>query len=277
MKRVKFRLVTLATLLMCSWSFAQNCDEKKSNTLVAVVDGTKFEYESNFENSQTSTINDISSLAAEKNPDNAAQRMIPKVEVDVINMPIDNAGKVIVIGTLITALISIILAIITFRMQKQHNIKSVKPIGYIEMNYKEDNFYVRIVNNGIGPLLIKKLIVLTSKKDIDDYAKIEEKDWQQYPSKNLIDIIPTEITDKISYWENRTTGTVNRAIKPGDELYLLRLMKPHNNQEGVADLINYLKNCYLGLIYEDIYGNIQKDNVKSYMKYLEDSERLMKK
>ena len=255
MKRIKFGLITIVALLMWSWSFAQNCDEKKLEKVAVAMEEMALKEESNVEVPKTSSKTDSSSSAALKNQNSTAQKMIPKVKVDVINMPIDIAGIIISIFTILIALISFYIAYRTFKMQRQNNIdifnlqkqhylKSVKPIGRIAVGDYENDIYVKIVNNGVGPLIISEFRVSSSNDlDIQDIHI------------DLFEIIPEEIKAKISTWTDFIRGTVKRAIKPGDELYLLRLtaLDIENNREGINELKSFLQHLTLDWAYKDIY------------------------
>lgn len=41
-------------------------------------------------------------------------------------------------------------------MQRTHNKKSVLPLGFISLANYEDLLRIKIINTGIGPLIIKK-------------------------------------------------------------------------------------------------------------------------
>ena len=153
---------------------------------------------------------------------------------------LDNPEAIIALFAFLTSIVSIFLTIKTLNTQKQHNLKSIRPIGYITVvNY--DNFIsISITNNGTGPLLIKDFKVSNSQNTIS--------------SNNLIDIIPSEINKKVK-WSNFLTEIINRAIIPGYQLHLLRL-KPDeiNNDIGtIRALRKFLQHLTLTLKYTDIY------------------------
>ena len=256
MKRIKLGLITIVALLMYSWSFAQNCNDAKLDTTNVTVNEMKFEGETNLKNQETSLETHNSSSEALESPNDTL-----KEKDDVNNLINIIAAIFIAIGTLLTAIIaffalrvsrnSIDLAKQTFYMQEEHNLKSVKPIGDIVTGNYADDIYVKIVNNGIGPLIITKFRVIDYNANGKNY-------------ENLIDTIPNSILNKIVFWRDGIRGTENRALKAGDELFLLRLTTKQRKQskEGVIELKEYLKKVALEWTYEDIYENPTIKNEK---------------
>ena len=270
MKRIKIGLITIVALLMCSWSFAQNRNDEKLDTAVVVIDEMTFEEESNFENPRTSLEAHISSSEVLKNSNETLK------EKDDINKLINITATILIaIGAVVTAIIaigtfrvsrnSINLAKLTFEMQERHNLNSVKPIGSIEAGNYKDDIYVRIVNNGIGPLIMKKFEMQRYNNDL--------KEWEYYLG-DLFYLIPEETRKKIN-WRDYISKTVDRAILPGDKLYLLRLTESENSEEDINELREFLKSVLVGGIYEDIYGRKQKQMGPKILDFL--GEGSMKK
>ena len=79
--------------------------------------------------------------------------------MEVFQKLFDKPEVIIAFGALLTSISSIVLTIKALKVQKQHHLKSVKPIGYITVGDYEDDIYISIVNNGVGPLIIRELRV----------------------------------------------------------------------------------------------------------------------
>ena len=159
---------------------------------------------------------------------------------------------IIAFCAILTSVVSIILTIQTLKTQKQHNLKSVKPIGYIISGNYENDIYIAIGNNGIGPLIIKEFKVSNSRLS----------------ALNLIDIIPSNINDNVT-WKDYTSNIVGRAIKSGDRIYLLRLsfdeieMQQDKNIAIKKELREFLQDLILELTYTDIYEKETYNAIKN--------------
>lgn len=155
---------------------------------------------------------------------------------------LDSPEVVIALCALLISMVSIFLTIQTLKVQKQHNLKSVRPIGHITAGDYEDDIYISIVNNGIGPLIIKELKVSNS----------------QLSSSSLIDIIPDNINNSV-IWTDFASNFINRALKPGDRLYLVRLTfdeteKQQTNNKNIKETLRkFFQHLTLELSYTDIY------------------------
>jgi len=146
-----------------------------------------------------------------------------------------------VICAFVVFTISIFLTIWNIRNTMRHNLKSIKPIVHITVADHEDEIYVSIINNGIGPAIIK------------DFCAKEGTVF----AKNLIDLIPDDINSKV-VWAEFAASFVGRALKASERLYLIRLTfdeigNQKLNDEVKKDLRGFLKNVSLELEYTDIY------------------------
>ena len=149
----------------------------------------------------------------------------------------------IAICALLTSIVSIFLTMRTLEMQKKHNLKSVRPIGRITAGDYENDVYISIVNEGIGPLIIKNFKASNS----------------QLTSSSIIDIIPKNINDKV-IWDDFASNFFNRAIKASGRLYLVRLKFDDTTEERQSandklrnDLRRFFQHLTLELEYTDIY------------------------
>lgn len=145
-------------------------------------------------------------------------------------------------------LISIAAVIFTawsLYIQREHNKKSIKPIGKIRVGDYETNIYVRIDNSGIGPLILLKVFV--------NGEEVTE-------NKMVLDYLPDNVVERIR-WKNFTNNYKNRTIPVGENLELIRWTPSSDYEksdeeifEAKKDIRNSLKNLNLKIEYTDIYG-----------------------
>lgn len=63
-------------------------------------------------------------------------------------------------------------------LQRMHNEKSLKPLGQIDLRDRKDQIYVRVSNNGVGPMIIDRLTFTKEGKNyvaIDDCLKLDRR------------------------------------------------------------------------------------------------------
>jgi len=145
---------------------------------------------------------------------------------------------------LVTSAVSILIGLIGLQIQRNHNKKSVLPIGTINLADYEDSIKIRISNNGVGPLIIKSCSTRSSNKS------------KGYP----IDWMPIKII-----FDTFRKGLENHAIVPGASLTLLEKkinFKKEKQIKELDDIRSILKNLELELEFTDIY----KKNFKTRRK-----------
>lgn len=155
---------------------------------------------------------------------------------------LDNPDSIIALCALLTSVVSIFFTYRGLRLQKVHNLKSVRPIGVIIAGDYEDDIYVRIDNNGIGPLLVTEIKVSSPHRK----------------SMNIIDLVPQSLNEKVM-WADFVAETQHRVIMPGKDLYLIRLTfdevvaLPDNQHEIKKEIRNFLQDLTVDLSYTDVY------------------------
>ena len=110
------------------------------------------------------------------------------------------SDSVSTIPAMLTALTAIGVSIWALWVQRIHNRKSVRPVGYIELYKGPEELRIFIVNKGCGPMEIKKLEVArgnnTEKnivyhlneedvKTVNAYANTEPKGYWVLPGEKL--------------------------------------------------------------------------------------------
>lgn len=153
-------------------------------------------------------------------------------------------GDIIASGAFLVSIASLCFTSRELKLQRQHNYKAVKPIGNIVVGDYENKIFIRIDNDGIGPLIIKKLTVKNQERTKD----------------TIIDIIPAEISKRIQ-WSDFATSLEKKAIPAGQKLNILvweiNDTYKHLGQEKIikdrTDLRDVLKDITMTLDYTDVY------------------------
>lgn len=167
-----------------------------------------------------------------------------------IIQPFNWFDAAIAISSIVLSLVAIIISIITFRSQKEHNKNSVRPILNIVFGDYEDDIYVRVDNNGVGPAIIKKIecsycaevnkVAEKSLVDLISHWKSSQKN-EEYLSETL-DCF-TDFVEDIA----------NRTIAPGHQIVLLQLADPAHGQR--IELRRFLREVNVKISYTDIYNS----------------------
>jgi len=63
----------------------------------------------------------------------------------------------------VVALFALLLSCIAYFGQRKHNRLSVRPLAYIMFGDWEDEIFVKVVNNGTGPMIIESITVLNAR------------------------------------------------------------------------------------------------------------------
>lgn len=66
-------------------------------------------------------------------------------------------SEIIAVSAIVISLISLYVGIKSVENERTHNIQSVRPIGDIRYGASASQFFIDVVNNGIGPMLIKNI------------------------------------------------------------------------------------------------------------------------
>jgi len=131
---------------------------------------------------------------------------------------------------------TLFVAYTTYKSQKIHNYNSVKPILQLDLGDYEDDIYVRLYNNGVGPAIIKSIKIVKSgdnatRSDIIGY--FENLEWE---------------------WDVFNTGLEGVAIAPNQYTFFIDMKNPNDDQK--RKLRNTLRKLQIQVDYVDIYGNL---------------------
>jgi hypothetical protein len=158
-------------------------------------------------------------------------------------------------ATALAVLISTVIAFLAFvlsvvsvcftwrsvRGQQKHNALSVRPLPYITVGDYEDVLYVKIRNNGTGPLIIKSLNI----------------NGAQNPGANIVEAMPP-LEDGVA-WSHFSGSLEGRSIPAGGELTLIEL-KGNSRGDAFAKsrtaVRRALGSLSLKLDFTDVYNTV---------------------
>jgi hypothetical protein len=149
------------------------------------------------------------------------------------------------IAALFVSSLSIVLAVGNFVMQRRHNRKSVQPIGHISVGDYENQIFVRLRNDGVGPMVVKNVVVRNRENG-------ETKE-------SIIDFMPTLPGDY--QWTTFIREMRGRAISANDYLTLILLeggvqdRRFVSSRQIVRKLVSILS---IEVTYENIYGELME-------------------
>jgi hypothetical protein len=158
----------------------------------------------------------------------------------------ENWEAIVAILALITAGWSTIISSRTFKLQREHNIKSVKPILQVGQWDYENMLCVDLRNSGSGIAVVKTILVQNKTDD----------------TKNCIyDWLPKKLNGNMNYKEY-WTGYKNFVIQPSQVIKLIEIpvdteIETERKQREVIRSI--LRQLTVKITYEDIYENVMDD------------------
>jgi len=145
---------------------------------------------------------------------------------------------------LAVAIAALGLTALSLLVQRRHNILSVKPIAHIGQSDYENTIEVTLVNKGVGPLLIKRLVAISSDGK---------------SCSTLINLMPK--TPQGLAWDTFYYEVDGGVLQPGEVITLLRI----SNNNGLAMHPNFkeslrknLSNISITVEWTDVYGSTFK-------------------
>jgi len=148
-------------------------------------------------------------------------------------------SALVALAALCISFLSILLTVVSVASQRKHNRLSVRPLAWISVADYENRLSVKLQNNGVGPLIIQKILVSEG----------------QTVKNSLIDWMPNLPPGVV--WEMFAQDLQARSLAPGKEIVLIQLAgDPENARFGLArDLCRAsLKKLTVELRYTDIYN-----------------------
>lgn len=175
------------------------------------------------------------------------------------------ANAAAAVGSAVLAAIAIVLSFVSLyvayaalKHQREHNRLSVRPLAYVTLGDYQNQLFVKLRNNGTGPLVIKNITVVGA----DD------------PTQPLIAAMPA-LLPKVS-WTNFVEDCSGRSVPAGGELVLLDLSADSSASSGQFELSRDRVRLALGKLevraeYTDIYGStlpVAKRSLKFFHRLL---------
>lgn len=147
---------------------------------------------------------------------------------------------------LLTSIWSAWISAKTFKLQREHNVKSVKPILQIGQWDYENNLCVDLRNSGSGIAIVTSISVI-NKTDI---------------KRNCIyDWLPKRLVGSMNYKEY-WTAYKNFVIQPGQIIKLVEIpvnTEIEEQKKQREEIRSILRQLTVIVSYEDIYGNKMED------------------
>lgn len=151
------------------------------------------------------------------------------------------AANVVVAGVaLLVAAVSIFLSWRALAAQTRHNQLSLSPLPFTAVADYEDRIWVKVVNNGTGPLIVLSTEVYGAGKS----------------TASLIEQMPPLPSDL--YWTSFTSGMKGRSIPQNGELYFIDLKIDPSNPKYIKfrdACRNKLAALTVKVEFTDVYGN----------------------
>lgn len=137
---------------------------------------------------------------------------------------------------IIISLLALLATFYQLHLQRLHNEKSLKPLGQIDVGDRKKHLFVHIQNNGLGPLIIDKVIFMKDGKEFDTITEC----------LNL---------DPKSFWHISVKGTYKKVILPNTHLVVFDKNTENDSPEDVDDIRKQLSQITLKVNCLDIYEN----------------------
>lgn len=151
---------------------------------------------------------------------------------------------------LVISVVSVYFARSSLKHQEEHNRLSVRPLCYVTLGDYEHRLFVKLRNNGTGPLLLESV-------------RIKGAEDEMAPLIRAMPDLPPNCD-----WVDFVEDIEGRSISPGDELMLLELSAencdPTEAFPQPRDLIRkQLGKLEVHVHYTDIYGSSLPEAVRS--------------
>jgi hypothetical protein len=162
----------------------------------------------------------------------------------------NNWEVIIAISALFISVFGAIITYLTFKNQRIHNIKMIKPILQIGQWDYENKTYIELRNDGLGPAMVDKIKVNKKKK-----SKTCIYHW-----------LPEKLPGEMNY-KNYLTGHENFVIKANDSIALIEIPIDPDNKEQIKyreKIRKIISELEIRIVYSDLYGNKMKTLDKEF-------------
>jgi hypothetical protein len=140
----------------------------------------------------------------------------------------------------IASTVSIVIAIISMKLQRTHYRKTLLPIGSLSLGDYENELFVRLRNDGAGPMIVDDVSVHRIGKD-------------EKVGSALIDFMPAGLS-----WNTFVKDIRGRAFAPGKHIDLVAIdgddqdSQFANARRQVREALSTLS---VGVYYQSVYGD----------------------
>ncbi|MBL8355472.1 MAG: hypothetical protein JNM01_11635 [Delftia acidovorans] len=158
------------------------------------------------------------------------------------------ASAIVACGALIVSVVSVAISIWAVRSERKHNALSVRPLAEISVVDYEDCIRVKLVNHGVGPMLIKGITVSDGKNSL--------------PSLILwMPDLPGE-----REWNFFVGDIAGRALAPKSEIILVELTEDDEEEDFAAcrDAVRSALAPLTAVVeYTDVFNKVMPNHTRS--------------
>ena len=154
----------------------------------------------------------------------------------------DLVTAITAVAALLVSAVSIILAVFNMTTQRTHNRKSLMPIAHIRLGDYENRIFVRLHNDGVGPMLIDSIAV----------TKRAAKGKREASLMEFMPELPTGIL-----WSTFVADLAGWALAADKDITLLLLEGDPADRtfvEARQSVRGALADLKIEIKYRDIYG-----------------------
>ena len=177
---------------------------------------------------------------------------------EVANAAAAIASSALAVIAVVLSLVSLYVAYAALKHQRGHNRLSVRPLAYIMLGDYQNQLFVKIINNGTGPMIVQAVVV----------------DGAKEPMRPLVEAMPA-LLPKVM-WTSFVEDCSNRSVPAGGELVLIDLSAASSSSNGQFELSRDKVRFALGKLaisvsYTDIYHSklpIATRNLKFFHRLL---------
>jgi hypothetical protein len=133
---------------------------------------------------------------------------------------------------------SFVLTIINMKWQRVHYRKTLLPIGSLSLGDYENSIFVRLRNDGAGPMIVDGVAVFRGEEKV---------------ASALIDLMPPGLS-----WTTFVRDISGRAFTPGKEIDLISIEGDENDSEFVETrrrVREALSSLSARVYYQSVYGD----------------------
>lgn len=167
-----------------------------------------------------------------------------------IVQPISWVDVAISVCSLVISAAAVVISLTTYWSQKEHNKNSVRPILNITFGDYENDLYIRVDNNGVGPAIVAGVTCtccqFSEPKSADSLIGL-------MPYQAVMPGIHGDISVDMTSFTDFVENIAGRTIAPGDGITLLRIKGPTRLQ--LWAFRNFLRDCCVEVQYTDIYDS----------------------